>query len=75
MEQYKKEANATFFMNVLNSLNENGIYVYPDIGENFQKMNGCLVGTKYGIDKIKEITPVSFHQYLVVRTDLYEQRS
>lgn len=64
MEDYKKEANAKFFREVIKLTAEGGVYGYPAANQTYTIVGGCMYGTKEGVKIIKEITPKSFHPYI-----------
>lgn len=66
MDNFKKEVNGKWFNQLLNSLNDGGVWIYPDIMEGFTKKGDKLVGSKRGVKAVKEITPESFHSKLTI---------
>lgn len=67
MTQKQKIENGKFFQMLLKVLNEGGHYVYPDIMKTFTKVNGKLQGDREGIEVLKDMTPVSFHENLIIK--------
>ena len=67
MTKEQKQANVDFFQMIINHMNEDGIYTWPDAKENYTMKNGKLIGSKTAIRKMKEITLPSFHSKLIVK--------
>ena len=69
MENFKKQANKKFFIQVIKLMNDGGIYVYPAAQQKYVVRHKKLHGSKKAIDIIKQITPKDFHSFLVVKED------
>ena len=68
LPRYQREENKRFFLNVKSLLRENGNWIWPDEMESFQLVNGKLVGTRRGINKVRRITDDAFvRRYFIVR--------
>jgi hypothetical protein len=61
MENYKIEANEIFFKNIIKSLNEGGLYAFPDAMEVYKKEGEFLVGSEVALSKIKDIVSEDFY--------------
>jgi hypothetical protein len=68
MTNYQKKVNQRFFekMIILLGHNKNNIYFWHDELESYRIVDGCLVGSSRGINKIKNITPNEFHSKLII---------
>lgn len=62
MEKYMIEANEMFFKNVIETLNDGGIYVFPSAMKSYQKKGNFLVGTKDALDCVRDIVSNNFFQ-------------
>ncbi len=56
----QKASNEIFILNKLENLSEDGLWLYPQIGECFTKKNGKFCGSKSAIQQLKNITRSSF---------------
>lgn len=57
------KANEIFFKNLINSLNEGGVWVFPNIMQSYIKKNGKLVASnRFAYETIRSITPESIHK-------------
>jgi hypothetical protein len=62
MEKYQYFANELFVKTVINSLLEEGVWMWPDIQERYSVINGKLKPeTKRGEKKLKEIVRKEFY--------------
>jgi hypothetical protein len=56
------QQNRVFFTQLINSLNEGGIWVFPAINQIYYKKNGKLMsGSRFAYDTIRNITPKDIH--------------
>lgn len=56
------KANEIFFKNLIGSLNEGGVWVFPNIMQSYIKKNGKLVaGNRFAYETIRSITPKNIH--------------
>ena len=69
MTSQQKKANEIFFRRIIKVTTEGGRYGYPAINEIFTIVGGVMYGTEYGISKLKEITPKSFHSKLKIQQE------
>ena len=60
LPKYQREANKRFFLNVKQSLQEGGMYVWKDQMATFVKNGNKLYGTKSGLSKVERITDKDF---------------
>jgi hypothetical protein len=61
-EQIKQ--NEIFFLNVIRSLTEGGVYAFPAAMTTYTKSNNKLIGTRKNLQHIKDIvSPEFFHAY------------
>lgn len=68
--QQKIKQNEIFFMNVISTLNENGIYGFPNAGSMFIKKDGKLAGTVKDLETVKHlVSPEFFHKYFITRNN------
>lgn len=61
MENYKIKSNEIFFKNIINVLNEGGIYMFSDAMEVYKKEGEFLVGSEVALSKIKNIVSEDFY--------------
>ena len=55
-------ANKTFFIQLINTLNEGGCWVFPAICQVYFKKKGKLIASsKFGYEYLREITPNDIH--------------
>jgi hypothetical protein len=57
--------NDSFFMTIIKTTKDGGIYFYPAENYVYQIIDGKMCGTKKGIETIKKITSENFHKNLV----------
>jgi hypothetical protein len=63
----QKKQNELFFIRIIATLNENGVYCFPDAGSIFTKKNGMLVGTVKDLSTVKDlVTPEFFQRYFTI---------
>ena len=56
------ESNVPFFLNLINSLKEGGIWLFPATMQEYIQMNGCLVATnEKAYQTLLNITPKRIH--------------
>jgi hypothetical protein len=53
-------------MIILLGHNNNNVFFWPDELESYRIVDGCLIGSRRGINKIKNITPNEFHSKLKI---------
>ena len=68
MTHSQKLVNDQYFLKILNSLNEGGMYFWPNQNEMFFNINGKLTGTEKGIREIKNITTSVVHTKLSLKS-------
>jgi hypothetical protein len=68
MTNYQKKVNQRFFEKMIFLLrnNKNNVYFWPNELESYRIVDGCLIGSRRGIKKIKNITPNEFHNKLKI---------
>jgi hypothetical protein len=65
------KANAAFFTQLINMLNENGCWIFPAISQAYFKKQGKLIAsTKFGYEYLCEITPKDIHHLFDVDLSL-----
>jgi hypothetical protein len=64
MNDFEKRENSKFFTIVLNSLNNNGSYVWPAIGATFTKVDGKFTGSKAHMKMMRNVTSKDFHKHI-----------
>lgn len=56
------ELNRVFFAQLVNSINEGGMWVFPNINQIYYKKNGKLIaGNRFAYQVILDITPKDMH--------------
>lgn len=60
LNDYQKKENEKFFIQVINTLRDGGIYAYPAIQEIFHKKGNKLTCNKKAYNHIKEIVTQEF---------------
>lgn len=67
LNDYQLTTNEMFLELILESTNDGGNYIVPNLKESYEIRNKKFLGTKKGIEKLKEITTISFHSKLVIK--------
>ena len=67
LNEYQLRTNEMFLELILESTNDRGNYIVPNLNESYEIRNRKFVGTKKGIEKLKEITSTSFYSKFVVK--------
>ena len=60
LPQYQIEANKRFFLRIIQSTTQGGMYVWSDEMATFVQYCGKLYGTKSGLSKVERITDANF---------------
>lgn len=60
MEQYQIEANEQFFQNVIRTLNQGGVWGWPEEMEIFMKRGDKLVANPGALQKVRRIVSEDF---------------
>lgn len=69
MEDYQIEANEQFFINMLNSLHEDGVWIWKDKSLLYKKVDGKLTGSTEDLEHIQNIVSSDFFSnYFVSKT-------
>lgn len=56
------ESNVSFFLNLINSLNEGGVWLFPATMQVYIHKNGCLIATnEKAYQTLLHITPERIH--------------
>ena len=68
--EQKIKQNEIFFKNVISTLNENGVYGFPNAGSMFIKKDGKLSGTVKDLETVKHlVSPEFFQRYFTTRNN------
>ena len=68
--EQKIKQNEIFFMNVISTLNENGVYGFPNAGSMFIKKDGKLSGTVKDLETVKHLVSTEFFlRYFTTRNN------
>ena len=65
LELWQKKENDRYFTQIIEKLAD--LYAWKDKGFVYRVKNGKLIGTKQGIEAIKEITTKGFHKKLAIK--------
>ena len=60
MEKHKLEINEKWLSNVIQTLNEDGVWIWKDTGLLYKKKDGKLTCTKEGYKEMSEIVSKEF---------------
>ena len=68
--EQKIKQNEIFFINVISTLNENGVYGFPNAGSMFIKKDGKLSGTVKDLETVKHlVSPEFFQRYFTTHNN------
>lgn len=67
MTYQQKQDNERYFRMMIMMTKEGGQYIWPAEGETFTVKGGNIYGTSRGVNKMKDITPKSFHNNIKVK--------
>jgi len=66
MKKEHKLENEKFFKAIIRHTKDGGNYIWPDQREIYIIKDGKMIGSKFAIEKLKNITTEDFHNFLVV---------